>query len=110
MCIRMTRRQVQIWRIAAGATLVVGFAAAMDAPARADLPPPWDDNYFFAALPSVPNLDERDDPGDRYGAVALASETVPQENGDGSPEEAGGAAAPRRKRRSRRRRRAPGTA
>ena len=80
------------------------------AAARADLPPPWDDNYFFAALPSVPNLDERDDPGDRYGAVALASETVPQENGDGGPEEAGGAAAPRRKRRSRRRRRAPGTA
>jgi len=39
MFIRMTRRQVQIWRIAAGATLVVGFAAAMDAPARADLPP-----------------------------------------------------------------------
>ena len=45
-----------------------------------------------------------------YGAVALASETVPPENGDGPPEEAGGPAAPRRRRRSRRRRRPAGTA
>ncbi len=27
-------------------------------PTKAGLPPPWDDNYFFAALPTVPHLEE----------------------------------------------------
>jgi poly(A) polymerase len=46
------------------------------APARAShLPPVWDDNYFFAALPSVPKLhtDGHESDTDRYGAGAVAS-------------------------------------
>ncbi len=37
---------------------------------QAKLPPVWDDNYFFAALPSVPTSVEADDPGDSDRYVA----------------------------------------
>jgi poly(A) polymerase len=45
-------------------------------PARAShLPPVWDDNYFFAALPSVPKLptDVEEHDTDRYGAGIVAN-------------------------------------
>jgi poly(A) polymerase len=76
--------------------------------ARPGMPPPWDDNYFFAALPTVPDLGDAD-PGDRYGAGSVA--TAPPEVEATSPAEADEAAVPaeasagrRRRRRTRRRR------
>lgn len=52
-------------------------------------PAPWDDSYFFAALPTASSLDAADD-GDRYGAAALAAEV---ETPDGVPAEVAGAGA-----------------
>jgi hypothetical protein len=62
-------------------------------------PPPkkpakWDDDYFFSALPSVPDLGAPDE-GDRYGAATVAAEP-PQEK------EAEPSAPPRKRRRRRR--------
>jgi poly(A) polymerase len=77
---------------------------------RPGMPPPWDDNYFFAALPTVPDLGDVD-PGDRYGAATVATTPpemdTPDEGGveeaaEGSPD-----SAPRRRRRRRPRRRRP---
>ncbi|HEX5041316.1 MAG TPA: CCA tRNA nucleotidyltransferase [Candidatus Polarisedimenticolaceae bacterium] len=75
--------------------------------ARPGMPPPWDDNYFFAALPTVPDLGDAD-PGDRYGAttVAAPAEEAPAEGTAAqadAPENAGN----RRRRRRRPRRRRP---
>lgn len=50
-------------------------ARATAAPAARELPPPWDDRYFFAALPSVPEIGASEDAGDRYGAAALEART-----------------------------------
>jgi hypothetical protein len=76
--------------------------------ARPGMPPPWDDDYFFAALPTVPDLGEGD-PGDRYGARTIAAapdgepapEPVLSEEG-AEPADTG--ARRRRRRRPRRRR------
>jgi poly(A) polymerase len=49
---------------------------AASAPVRAAaLPPVWDDNYFFAALPSVPkrHTESSDGDTDRYGAEVVAT-------------------------------------
>lgn len=59
-------------------------------------PPVWSDDYFFAALPSVPDLGAAKDEGDRYGAELVAPTSDPEPEGEGAP----------RKRRRRRRRKA----
>ncbi len=68
-------------------------------PRKDDMPPPWDDGYFFAALPTVPELSGEDDSRDRYGAKpeasAKASENTPANDGDEQPR-------PRKRRRRRR--------
>lgn len=69
---------------------------------RSDLPPPWDDRYFFAALPSVPEIPGEEGEADRYGADALAGRAA-------EPEQPAPAEPARRRRRSRRRRRGGGT-
>lgn len=61
-------------------------------------PAKWDDEYFFSALPSVPDLGAPDE-GDRYGATTVAPE-------ERRAEEPG---APPRKRRRRRRKKGTGT-
>ena len=40
------------------------------------LPAVWSDDYFFAALPSVPNLDAEERDTDRYGASSVAAAEV----------------------------------
>jgi poly(A) polymerase len=75
-----------------------------------EMPPPWDDDYFFAALPSVPNMKGEDKQGDRYGAAAVAPSPEPAEE-DEAQKATDGGDRPKRKRRPRRRRRRPsGTA
>ncbi len=49
---------------------------------RDDLPPPWDDSYFFAALPSVPEMAGNEGKTDRYGAAALEAETRAAQSSD----------------------------
>ena len=85
------------------------------APARtAKMPPVWDDNYFFAALPSVPkgHTESHEHDTDRYGAGAVVNapssrseapsgETEAADRGDPSPK-------PRRRRRGGRGRRRAG--
>jgi poly(A) polymerase len=103
------------------------------APARAaarDLPPVWDDNYFFAALPSVPELATDDGKPNRYGDGQFSARAAvagpvdvdePETESDGEAEvegEAVGASGageasgtegePKRRRRRRRRRRGGG--
>lgn len=61
---------------------------AQPQPKRDDLPPPWDDRYFFAALPSVPKLQQ--EKSDRYGATELkggeaAAEDPDRKNGPAGP-------------------------
>ncbi len=81
---------------------------------RDDLPPPWDDSYFFAALPSVPEMAGNEGKADRYGAAALEAETRAAKGpgGDEQPPDATETEAPtaesdegkpRRRRRRRRR-------
>jgi len=50
-------------------------AAAPAAPAK-KLPAVWSDDYFFAALPSVPELAAEDVDTDRYGASRVAAAEV----------------------------------
>jgi poly(A) polymerase len=64
-----------------------------------ELPPPWDDRYFFAALPNAGPPDPGAEPGDRYGAASVAAGAAAP---DGAPEEP--AAERRRRPRPRRRR------
>jgi hypothetical protein len=81
-----------------------------------NLPPVWDDDYFFAALPSVPEGTGQSVEGDRYGARPN-QDTPPAEETDGPREPAveGRGETPRddevpkpkRRRRPRRRRRSP---
>ncbi|HEX4825070.1 MAG TPA: CCA tRNA nucleotidyltransferase [Candidatus Polarisedimenticolaceae bacterium] len=75
------------------------------APVRAaTMPPVWDDNYFFAALPSVPkrHTESSDGDTDRYGADVVAASPTPVEpHTNPSPRKA-------RRRRGGRGRRKPG--
>ena len=81
-----------------------------------NLPPVWDDDYFFAALPSVPEGTGKSVEGDRYGA-GPAPEVPPVKETDGPREEPvesreetsrdDEAPKPKRRRRPRRRRRPP---
>ena len=68
------------------------------------MPPPWDDDYFFAALPSAPEILGDDTKGDRYGAGSV-TETTAESPSDEPAEDT-----PRPKRKRRRRRRRGGAA
>jgi poly(A) polymerase len=83
-------------------------------PARRALPPVWDDSYFFAALPVVPQHGDGDSDGRgtttaeaQPTAAALAS---PESAAEGQGSASGERGRPRRRRRSRRRGRRPGAA
>jgi len=68
----------------------------------------WDDDYFFSALPTVPELGNEEEPRDRYGAAALAARAGASSDASAADEGEAAEAAPerpRRRRRSRRRRR-----
>jgi poly(A) polymerase len=109
---RRSRRRGRGRAVEAGASQPVAAqpAAAKSAPVprkRADLPPPWDDNYFFAALPSVPHLGEEEGRADRYGAAELADEVPSPEASEEGPGEAPARSGPPRRKRRPRRRRGP---
>jgi poly(A) polymerase len=74
-------------------------AAKESAPVRGKQPPPWDDGYFFAALPSVPEMDGDDRARDR----SQGSEDSDARSD--SPRET--ARKPRKRRRKRRKPRTP---
>lgn len=78
-----------------------------------DLPPPWDDRYFFAALPTVPEDAEATEP--RAPEPAEAPETAkaqsaPPEESASDDDAQDGTPATRPRRRRRRRRRKPRSA
>ncbi|HJQ98625.1 MAG TPA: hypothetical protein VJ826_09930, partial [Candidatus Polarisedimenticolaceae bacterium] len=77
----------------------VAAAAAPAAPAK-KLPAVWSDDYFFAALPSVPELAAEEVDTDRYGASRVAAAEV-----TASVPSAGASTARRRSRRGGRRHR-----
>jgi len=58
--------------------------AAVPATRGPKLPPVWDDNYFFAALPSVPETADQDDDGDS-GRYASGVVEVTDQPGDPKP-------------------------
>jgi poly(A) polymerase len=75
------------------------------APAE-NMPSPWDEKYFFAALPSVPEMQTEEQGTDRYGAgsVAADSEQPASEETAAGTEASGetkGTPRPRRRRRRR---------
>jgi len=74
-------------------------------PKKANLPPKWDDDYFFAALPSAPEDRGGDAEGDRYGAAAVAPPGGTGDKPSAEAPETEAEAPPPRKRRPRRRRR-----
>jgi len=108
---------------AAAAPTQPGSSAGMPAPARPrtpaaptapddaargpKLPPVWDDNYFFAALPSVPTAVGADEDGDagRYGGGTIPLAEAAETARDVQPSPAG-----RRRRRGGRRHRSGGPA
>lgn len=77
--------------------------APPDKTKKGAMPPTWDDDYFFAALPSAPEIGGDDSKGDRYGADAVAPPTDDDSKETAKPA-AEPAARPKRKRRPRRRR------
>jgi poly(A) polymerase len=91
--------------------------AAPRKPDKSDSPPPdWDDGeYFFAALPSVPDMPAEEGKGDRYGASMVAPPAEPKAEPPAEPKDESKAEPkdepntepekPKRKRRPRRRRR-----
>jgi hypothetical protein len=73
---------------------------------KEDLPPPWDDSYFFAALPSVPEGSGEDDGTDRYGAATVGKPEAPA--GDAATQPPAPARSKPKRRRRRRKPRASG--
>jgi len=71
---------------------------------RRDLPPVWDDNYFFAALPSAPEEESDPAPGTEATGVTEAADTEPA----GVPAAAAAPEAPAPRPQGRRRRRRRG--
>ena len=69
------------------------------------MPSPWSDNYFFAALPTVPEgadvpgLEPEEQPAEDRPAEILPAEDKPSTDGEAEPA--------KKKRRRRRRRRKP---
>jgi len=82
-------------------------AAPAEAARGPKLPPVWDDNYFFAALPSVPTAVGADEDGDagRYGGGTMPVAEMAEPTRDAQPRPAG-----RRRRRGGRRHRNGGPA
>jgi poly(A) polymerase len=78
-------------RPAAAAPAPAAPPPAAPAAAAAKLPPVWDDNYFFAALPSVPSRDASDEAGSGPYSGGVMPGTAPPS--DDSPSR------PRRRRR-----------
>ncbi len=80
-------------------------AAPAEAARGPKLPPVWDDNYFFAALPSVPTAVGEDEEGDagRYGGGTMPATDAAETPGDVKPSTPG-----RRRRRGGRRHRSGG--
>jgi poly(A) polymerase len=79
---------------------------------KEDMPPPWDDGYFFAALPTVPEMEAEND-RDRHGGGPPTPEETPTapraDAGSRSDDETEASPPkPRRKRRRRRRSRPKG--
>ncbi len=99
-------------RSAAAGAAVVERAAAATPPAnppaverKRDLPPVWDDAYFFAALPAAPDTPGEEGDDRAYGGVALATpHSRPATAQDGESEIRPEADRPRRRRRRRSRR------
>jgi poly(A) polymerase len=85
---------------------------AEEAPPKPDMPSKWDDDYFFAALPSAPEVGGEEATGDRYGTAEVQGEAPAeqtQETQETQETDDGPLAAPTaRKRRPRRRRRRRG--
>ncbi len=79
-------------------------ASADAAKTGSNLPPPWDDSYFFAALPSVPELGE-ETKTERPGAEDLDEPSVAPEAGSQEEVAVDADALARRRPRRRRRRR-----
>lgn len=73
----------------------------------------WDDDYFFSALPSAPQMGEDEGEPNRYGSVPTGDKPDEAENSDAAAvendeaAESGGEDRPRPRRRRRRRRRRP---
>ncbi len=82
-------------------------AGAGGAP-KPGMPPPWDDNYFFAALPSAPEIaGDEEAQGDRYGAAALGPAGTTADGAPASVVIGANATATAKPKRRRRRRRKP---
>jgi len=90
------------------------------APAGPATPHKWDDDYFFSALPTVPEMAGEENEGDRYGAAAVSAKAggapaeQPRESesthgkppaGEATQDDPAPKARPRRRRRPRRRKR-----
>jgi poly(A) polymerase len=90
-----------------GDTATAPVAAPVAAARGPKLPPVWDDNYFFAALPSVPTADGTDEETDsgRYGGGVIPVTEAAETTRDVQPSPAG-----RRRRRGGRRHRSGGPA
>ncbi len=75
----------------AGDAAAIPAAAAPKHPAKEPrardpkLPPVWDDDYFFAALPSVPPIDTETDDTDRYGANLVVAQDARGDSDPASP-------------------------
>lgn len=100
---RRSRRKTRAGRPKAAGDVRRRAEPPRDEAKKGAMPPSWDDDYFFAALPSAPEIGADESKGDRYGAAAVAP---PDSSGDRpavSKSGADRAARPRRKRRRRRR-------
>ena len=72
------------------------------------LPPPWDDRYFFAALPTAKSEAGLAAAGDRYGAALTGAAEASTDAGDGAANDPiADPADPEAKKKTRRRRRGP---
>jgi len=96
--------------VGAGAKVAVAAAERAPQPKRKDgMPPPWDDRYFFAALPTVPQTSVEEGADDSYGAPPLLeSEDSPAGDSTAEPSAQPSAESRPRPRRRRRRRRGGG--
>jgi len=77
-------------------------AAREPRPAAPGMPPVWDDNYFFAALPSVPAIEAEERDTDRYGALSVGSAARAEQEPDDPAEAATGDGSSGKRRRRRR--------
>jgi poly(A) polymerase len=84
---------------------------------KEEMPPPWDDGYFFAALPTVPEMDGEESDHDRHGgeppagAAPAEAAAAPRAETDSrsDPDKDASPPKPRKRRRRRRRSRPKGS-